>query len=55
VRAATRRWIERNRDLVDLDAAELGLRLLIARSRHSCGVADMVMNLAIRISSLAAG
>jgi Methyltransferase domain len=24
------RWIERNRDLVDLDAAELGLRLLIA-------------------------
>ena len=23
-------WIERNRDLVDLDAAEFGLRLLIA-------------------------
>jgi SAM-dependent methyltransferase len=27
---ATGRWAERNRDLVDLDAAELGLRLLIA-------------------------
>jgi SAM-dependent methyltransferase len=27
---ASGRWIERNRDLVDLDAAELGLRLLIA-------------------------
>jgi len=24
------RWAERNRDLVDLEAAELGLRLLIA-------------------------
>jgi hypothetical protein len=24
------RWAERNHDLVDLDAAELGLRLLIA-------------------------
>jgi SAM-dependent methyltransferase len=27
---ASGRWVERNRDLVDLDAAELGLRLLIA-------------------------
>jgi SAM-dependent methyltransferase len=27
---ATGRWAERNRDVVDLDAAELGLRLLIA-------------------------
>ena len=27
---ASGRWTERNRDLVDLDAAELGLRLLIA-------------------------
>jgi len=27
---ASGRWIERNRDLVDLDAAELGLRLIIA-------------------------
>jgi hypothetical protein len=27
---ATGRWTERNRDLVDLDAAELGARLLIA-------------------------
>jgi SAM-dependent methyltransferase len=27
---ASGRWLERNRDLVDLDAAELGLRLLIA-------------------------
>ena len=27
---ASGRWAERNRDLVDLDAAELGLRLLIA-------------------------
>jgi SAM-dependent methyltransferase len=27
---ASGRWIERNHDLVDLDAAELGLRLLIA-------------------------
>jgi hypothetical protein len=24
------RWAERNRDVIDLDAAELGLRLLIA-------------------------
>jgi hypothetical protein len=24
------RWAEHNRDLVDLDAAELGLRLLVA-------------------------
>jgi hypothetical protein len=28
---ASGRWAERNRDLVDLEAAELGLRLLIAR------------------------
>jgi hypothetical protein len=27
---ASGRWAERNRDLLDLDAAELGLRLLIA-------------------------
>jgi hypothetical protein len=27
---ASGRWADRNRDLVDLDAAELGLRLLIA-------------------------
>ena len=27
---ATGRWAERNRDLLDLEAAELGLRLLIA-------------------------
>jgi SAM-dependent methyltransferase len=27
---ASGRWAERNRDLVDLDAAELGLRLLVA-------------------------
>jgi hypothetical protein len=27
---ATGRWAERNRELLDLDAAELGLRLLIA-------------------------
>jgi hypothetical protein len=27
---ASGRWAERNRDLVDLEAAELGLRLLIA-------------------------
>lgn len=27
---ASGRWVERNRDLLDLDAAELGLRLLIA-------------------------
>jgi hypothetical protein len=27
---ASGRWTERNRDLVDLDAAELGARLLIA-------------------------
>ena len=27
---ASDRWTERNRDLVDLDAAELGLRLLVA-------------------------
>jgi len=27
---ASGRWTERNRDLVDLDAAELGLRLLVA-------------------------
>jgi SAM-dependent methyltransferase len=27
---ASGRWVERNRELVDLDAAELGLRLLIA-------------------------
>jgi hypothetical protein len=27
---AAGRWAERNRDLVDLDAAELGERLLIA-------------------------
>ena len=27
---ASGRWAERNRDLVDLDAAELGARLLIA-------------------------
>jgi SAM-dependent methyltransferase len=27
---ASGRWVERNRDLVDLDAAELGVRLLIA-------------------------
>jgi hypothetical protein len=27
---ASGRWAERNRDLVALDAAELGLRLLIA-------------------------
>jgi hypothetical protein len=26
---ASGRWVERNRDLVDLDAAELGLRLLL--------------------------
>jgi hypothetical protein len=24
------RWAERNRDVIDLDAAELGLRLLVA-------------------------
>jgi SAM-dependent methyltransferase len=29
---ASGRWTERNRDLVDLDAAELGLRLLVARA-----------------------
>jgi hypothetical protein len=28
---ASGRWAERNRDLVDLDAAELGLRLLVTR------------------------
>ena len=27
---ASGRWTERNRDLIDLDAAELGLRLLVA-------------------------
>jgi hypothetical protein len=27
---ASGRWAERNRDLVDLEAAELGLRLVIA-------------------------
>jgi hypothetical protein len=27
---ANGRWVARNRDLLDLDAAELGLRLLIA-------------------------
>ncbi len=27
---ASGRWVERNRDLLDLDAAELGLRLLVA-------------------------
>jgi len=27
---ASGRWAERNRDLLDLDAAELGLRLLVA-------------------------
>jgi len=27
---ASGRWVERNRDLLDLEAAELGLRLLIA-------------------------
>jgi hypothetical protein len=27
---ASGRWAERNRDIVDLDAAELGVRLLIA-------------------------
>jgi hypothetical protein len=27
---ASGRWAERNRDLVDLETAELGLRLLIA-------------------------
>jgi hypothetical protein len=27
---ASGRWADRNRDLLDLDAAELGLRLLIA-------------------------
>ena len=27
---ASGRWAERNRDLIDLEAAELGLRLLIA-------------------------
>ena len=27
---ASGRWAERNRDLLDLEAAELGLRLLIA-------------------------
>jgi hypothetical protein len=27
---ASGRWVERNRDLVDLEAAELGLRLLVA-------------------------
>jgi hypothetical protein len=27
---ASGRWAERNRDLVDLDAAELGARLLVA-------------------------
>jgi hypothetical protein len=27
---ASGRWADRNRDLVDLDAAELGVRLLIA-------------------------
>jgi hypothetical protein len=27
---ASGRWAERNRDIVDLEAAELGLRLLIA-------------------------
>jgi hypothetical protein len=27
---ASGRWVERNRELLDLDAAELGLRLLIA-------------------------
>jgi hypothetical protein len=27
---ASGRWAERNRDIVDLDEAELGLRLLIA-------------------------
>ena len=27
---ASGRWAERHRDLVDLDAAELGLRLLVA-------------------------
>jgi hypothetical protein len=29
-RVASGRWAERNRDLVELEAAELGLRLLIA-------------------------
>jgi SAM-dependent methyltransferase len=32
---ATGRWAERNRDLLDLEAAELGLRLLIEGARHS--------------------
>jgi hypothetical protein len=27
---ASSRWTERNRDLIGLDAAELGLRLLVA-------------------------
>lgn len=27
---STGRWVQRNRDLVTLDAAELGLRLLVA-------------------------
>jgi len=27
---ASGRWAERNRDIINLDAAELGLRLLIA-------------------------
>jgi hypothetical protein len=27
---ASGRWAERNRELIDLDAAELGLRLLVA-------------------------
>jgi len=31
---ASGRWAERNRDLVDLDAADLGLRLLIAPRRR---------------------
>jgi len=32
---ASGRWAERNRDLVDLDAAELGLRLLVAGGQPS--------------------
>jgi hypothetical protein len=31
---ASGRWAERNRDLVDLDAAELGLRLLVTGDRE---------------------
>jgi hypothetical protein len=31
---ASGRWAERNCELVDLDAAELGLRLLIVSTSH---------------------